>query len=107
MSSGHLSTQSPRKVIRFHMNLEWTLHQLLQQLKKLDYSSLKPKSDTALCNLDNDNSDLPHLHEMHEIEISDSEVFDELRKFRPDVATGQDKISSTVLRNSAPCRCLP
>ena len=44
---------------------------------------------------------------LHEVVCSDSEVFDELRKLRPDVATGPDDISSVVLRSWAQSVCCP
>ena len=54
--------------------------------------------------LDDVSNEVPMLRE---VVCSDSEVFDELRKLRPDVAIGLDDIFSMVLRSCAQSLCYP
>ena len=44
---------------------------------------------------------------LHEVVCSDFEVFYQLRKLRPDVATDPDDISSVVLLSCAQSVCCP
>ena len=62
-------------------------------------TSMKSVPQSALDDVSNED---PMLRE---VVYSDSEVFDELRKLRPDVATGPDDISSVVFRSCAQSVC--
>ena len=64
-------------------------------------TSMKSVPQSALDDVSNE---VPMLHE---VVCSDSEVFDELRKLRPYVATGSDNIFSVVLRSCAQSVCCP
>ena len=64
-------------------------------------TSMKSVPQSALDDVSNE---VPMLRE---VVCSDSEVFDELRKLRPDVTTGPVDISSVVLRSCAQSLCYP